>query len=82
MDCSHKHCFAVFNSLFTHYRLGILPRALSHKVFGYMGYLWDNRDDFDPYLGVGLSGEFANTNPCNNATCSQWAIWVKGGIAY
>jgi hypothetical protein len=61
---------------------GILPRALSHKVFGYIGCLWDNRDDFDPYLGVGLSGEFANTNPCNNATCSQWAIWVKGGIAY
>jgi len=61
---------------------GILPRALSHKLFGYMGYLWDNRDDLDPYLGVGLSGEFANTNPCNNATCSQWAIWVKAGIAY
>lgn len=61
---------------------GLLPRALSHKIFGYMGYLWDNRDDLDPYLGVGLSGEFANTNPCNNATCSQWAIWVKGGIAY
>jgi len=61
---------------------GILPRALSHKVFGYMGYLWNNRDDFDPYLGVGLSSEFANTNVCNNATCSQWAIWVRGGIAY
>lgn len=61
---------------------GILPRALSHKVFGYMGYLWDNRDDFDPYFGIGLSGEFANTNPCNNAMCSQWAIWMKGGIAY
>jgi hypothetical protein len=61
---------------------GLLPRALSHKVFGYMGYLWDNRDDLDPYLGVGVSGEFANTNPCNNAMCSQWAIWVKGGIAY
>jgi hypothetical protein len=61
---------------------GILPRALSHKVFGYMGYLWDNRDDYDPYFGIGLSGEFANTNPCNNAMCSQWAIWMKGGIAY
>jgi len=61
---------------------GILPRALSHKIFAYAGSLWDNRDDFDPYLGVGLSGEFANTNPCNNATCSQWAIWVKGGISY
>jgi hypothetical protein len=61
---------------------GILPRALSHKIFAYAGCLWDNRDDFDPYLGVGLSGEFANTNPCNNAMCSQWGIWVKGGIAY
>jgi len=61
---------------------GILPRALSHKVFVYAGYLWDNRDDLDPYLGMGLSGEFANTNPCNNAMCSQWAIWVKVGIAY
>lgn len=61
---------------------GILPRALSNKVFVYAGCRWDNRDDLDPYLGIGLSGEFANTNPCNNATCSQWAIWVKGGIAY
>ena len=61
---------------------GILPRALSHKVFAYVGCLWNNRDDLDPYLGVGLSSEFANTNPCNNAMCSQWAVWVKGGIAY
>ncbi|HLJ31544.1 MAG TPA: hypothetical protein VKU36_03855 [Candidatus Babeliales bacterium] len=61
---------------------GILPRALSHKIFAYAGCLWDNRDDIDPYLGMGLSGEFANTNPCNNAMCSQWAIWVKGGISY
>ncbi len=61
---------------------GLLPRALSHKVFGYIGGVWDNRDDMDPYLGIGLSGEFANTNPCDNAMCSQWAIWVKGGIAY
>ncbi|HLC06742.1 MAG TPA: hypothetical protein VJJ26_01010 [Candidatus Babeliales bacterium] len=61
---------------------GILPRALSNKIFGYVGCIWDNRDDIDPYLGIGLSGEFANTNPCNNAMCSQWAIWVKGGLSY
>jgi hypothetical protein len=61
---------------------GLLPRALSHKVFGYIGGVWDNRDDLDPYLGIGVSGEFANTNPCDNAMCSQWAVWVKGGIAY
>lgn len=61
---------------------GILPRALSNKIFGYMGCLWNNRDDIDPYLGMGLSCEFAQTNPCNNATCSQWAIWVKCGLSY
>jgi hypothetical protein len=61
---------------------GLLPRALSHKVFGYIGGVWDNRDDMDPYLGIGVSGEFANTNSCDNAACSQWAVWVKGGIAY
>jgi hypothetical protein len=61
---------------------GILPRALSHRVFVYAGNVWDNRDDLDPYLGIGLSGEFAHTNPCDNAMCSQWAIWVKAGIAY
>ncbi len=61
---------------------GLLPRALSHKVFGYIGGVWDNRDDLDPYLGIGVSGEFANTNPCDNAMCSQWAVWVKGGVAY
>lgn len=61
---------------------GILPRALSHKIFAYVGNVWDNKDDLDPYLGLGLSGEFAHADPCNNAMCSQWAIWVKAGIAY
>ena len=61
---------------------GILPRALSNRVFVYVGNVWNNRDDLDPYLGMGLSGEFAHTDPCNNAMCSQWAIWVKAGIAY
>lgn len=61
---------------------GILPRAFSQKLFGYIGCVWDNRDDLDPYLGFGVSGEFAHTNPCDNAACSQWAIWFKGGFVY
>ncbi len=61
---------------------GILPRAFSQKIFMYMGNVWDNRDDYDPYFGIGLSGEFAHTNPCDNAACSQWAIWFKGGFVY
>jgi hypothetical protein len=61
---------------------GILPRAWSNKIFGYVGKVWDNRDDIDPYLGFGLSGEFAHTNPCDNAMCSQWAIWFKSGVSW
>lgn len=61
---------------------GLLPRAFSNKIFMYMGNVWDNRDDLDPYFGIGLSGEFAHTNPCDNAACSQWAIWMKVGFVY
>lgn len=61
---------------------GLLPRAFSNKIFMYMGNVWDNRDDYDPYFGIGLSGEFAHTNPCENAACSQWAIWLKTGFVY
>lgn len=61
---------------------GILPRALSHKIFMYAGNVWNNRDDYDPYFGIGLSGEFAHANTCENAMCSQWAIWFKGGFVY
>ena len=61
---------------------GLLPRAFSQKLFMYMGNVWDNRDDYDPYFGIGLSGEFAHTNPCDNAACSQWAISFKGGFVY
>jgi hypothetical protein len=61
---------------------GILPRAWSNKIFVYMGNIWNNRDDIDPYFGMGLSGEFAHTNTCNNAACSQWAFWFKAGLSY
>lgn len=61
---------------------GILPHAQSHKIFMYAGNVWNNRDDLDPYFGVGISGEFAHANPCENAMCSQWAIWLKGGFVY
>jgi hypothetical protein len=61
---------------------GLLPRAYSQKIFIYAGNLWDNRDDFDPYFGIGLSSEFAHTDPCRNAASSQWAIWFKGGFSY
>jgi hypothetical protein len=61
---------------------GLLPRALSNKFFVYVGNTWDNRDDYDPYVGIGASVEAADTNPCTNAACSQWAVWGKVGFTY
>lgn len=61
---------------------GILPRALSNKAFIYMNYIWNNRDDWDPYVGCGISAEVANTNSEHNSASSQWAVWVKTGLAY
>lgn len=62
---------------------GLLPRALSNKIFGYAGYTWNEGCcGLIPYLGAGVSADFANTNACNNSAYSQWALWIKGGISY
>jgi hypothetical protein len=61
---------------------GIVPRAISHKVFAHVNYIWDNGDDWDPYVGFGMSAELAHTDPDNNSGHSQWAIWIKSGLSY
>jgi len=60
----------------------LLPRAITHKIFTHFNYIWDNGDDFTPYLGGGLSGEWADTKNDKNIVPSQWAIWIKGGLSY
>ena len=60
----------------------LLPRAITHKVFTHFNYTWDNDDDFTPYLGGGLSSEWADTKDNKNIVSSQWAIWIKGGLSY
>lgn len=61
---------------------GLLPRAISHKFFLFANYIWNNRDDVDPYAGFGVSVETAHTNACSNSAYSQWAVWLKTGFAY
>ncbi len=61
---------------------GILPRAISNKAFIFMNYIWNNRDDWDPYVGLGFSAEVANTSAEHNSASSQWAIWLKAGLSY
>ena len=69
-------------------------KGLSHKVFTNLSYNWDR--DWNPYLGIGGSGEWGKTDcddctSCCSSTCvdncvkcslSQWSIWVKGGFSF
>jgi hypothetical protein len=57
--------------------IALAPSAHSNKVFGYVGYNWDSCD-YTPYLGLGLMGEWANSN---HAAC-QWGIYLKGGLSF
>ena len=80
-------------------------RAITHGLFGHLGYTWDN-DRRHPYFGIGASVDIAqhndyccgndkslnrsdNCDPCcgNTASCldvgiSQWAVWMKTGVAW
>ena len=65
------------------------PFVLTHKLFGHLSYgFQENSSDWCiPYIGIGTSIEFegintANTKQPNRNTLSQWAIWLKGGIAF
>ena len=65
------------------------PMVLTHKLFAHIGYGWqeDETDSYIPYLGLGTSVEFegintSNTEKPNRNTLSQWAFWLKGGIAF
>lgn len=71
--------------------------GLSHKIFANFNYTGKDRGNWTPYVGVGCSGEFAQTayfeqipacidaqSPFryNKAGISQWSVWTKFGIAF
>jgi len=56
----------------------IHPKALSHTIFGYLGYIWEEHP-YTPFIGFGLLGEFSGI--ANNAL-EQWAIWATSGFTF
>lgn len=65
------------------------PMVLTHKLFAHIGYGWQEsiNDWCIPYVGLGTSIEFeginnSNTEKPNRNTLSQWALWIKGGVAF
>lgn len=61
----------------------LLPRALSNKLFLYVGYTLERDElNFIPYAGGGGFVEFAHTNPDSNSAPCQWGVWFKLGLAF
>jgi hypothetical protein len=60
---------------------GLLDRAVSHKLFTYIGYVWQDAEDVEPFFGIGLSIEWAKTSGHNSAV-AQWNVFAKGGFAF
>lgn len=65
------------------------PMILTHKLFTYFGYAWEEneRNTITPFFGGGLSVEFeginnSNTEKPNANTLSQWGFWLKGGVSF
>ena len=67
-DCDINECSA------------LLPKAISHKLFAYVGYTADYGTRLIPYCGGGAFVEFAHPDTCDNSAPAQWGLWLKLGI--
>ena len=70
---------------------GTQTRGSSNKLFGHLSYTWNDKVEWQPYLGFGFEAEWGSKtkgdcNPCddhNPQSCtSQWGVWVKTGATF
>lgn len=61
---------------------GLSPAALTHTLFGEIGYSWDTQKERETYLSIGASAEYAATIDCLKGSISQWNGWIKLGMNY
>src|SRR5579859_4842594 len=59
------------------YCSGQIPAALSHKLWGHIGYTLEDYEH-PITLGIGAEGEWGHSNKA----LSLWGIWGKAAIAY
>jgi hypothetical protein len=70
-DCDIDECSA------------LMPKALSHKIFGNVGYTWEHPNIcFAPFLNLGTEVEWRCNCVNDNSAISQWGIWAKVGLSY
>jgi len=62
--------------------VALAPSAYSNKLFGYLGYTWDEEESpspcWIPHVGIGGMYEHGQTNHAAN----QWGLYIKGGIIF
>lgn len=70
---------------------GPQTRGSSSKLFTHISYTWNDKIEWQPYLGIGAEIEWGhhgshNCNPCKNnapqCSTSQWGIWIKTGATF
>lgn len=63
----------------------------SNKLFYHLSYTWNDKTQWQPYLGFGGEVEWAhktkrNCKPCDEhhpqSCASQWGLWIKTGATY
>jgi len=58
---------------------GMSPSYLQHKIFGHVGYAWEDCD-WVPSLHAGAEVTFATCSDSN--ALNSWGLFVSGGIAF
>jgi hypothetical protein len=58
------------------------PSALSHTLFVHSRYTFAGCTCVTPYLGLGGEITVDGSGSRKNDALSEWAFWIKGGIAY
>lgn len=46
-------------------------QGISNKIFTHVGYTWINREDYIPFLGIGVEAEFGLNNSDNCNSCES-----------
>lgn len=63
----------------------------SNKLFAHLSYTWNDKIEWQPYLGFGGEVEWAhktkeNCNSCDEhspqSSTSQWGLWIKTGATF
>jgi hypothetical protein len=63
----------------------------SSKLFTHIAHTWNDKIEWQPYLGIGGEVEWGhhtkhNCKPCDDhapqCSASQWGIWIKTGVTF